>query len=63
MTEEPKKNHWYEMYELECLKTKELKKCLKDIVYMVENGLHTKNELAFSRCIARAKEQTNEQES
>ena len=25
MTEEPKKNHWYEMYELECLRTKELK--------------------------------------
>ena len=25
MTDEPKKNHWYEMYELECLKTKELK--------------------------------------
>ena len=24
MTEEPKKNHWYEMYKLECLKTKEL---------------------------------------
>ena len=24
MTDEPKKNHWYEMYELECLKTKEL---------------------------------------
>lgn len=24
--EEPKKNHWYEMYELECLKTKELEK-------------------------------------
>jgi chromosome segregation ATPase len=22
--EEPKKNHWYEMYELECLRTKEL---------------------------------------
>ena len=26
MTEEPKKNHWYEMYKLECLKTKELEK-------------------------------------
>lgn len=26
MTEEPKKNHWYEMYELECLQTKELEK-------------------------------------
>ena len=26
MTEERKKNHWYEMYELECLKTKELEK-------------------------------------
>ena len=26
MTEEPKKNHWYEMYELECLKTKDLEK-------------------------------------
>ena len=24
MTDEPKKNHWYEMYELECLKTKKL---------------------------------------
>ena len=24
MTEEPKKNHWYEMYELECSKTKTL---------------------------------------
>ena len=24
MNKEPKKNHWYEMYELECLKTKEL---------------------------------------
>lgn len=24
MSKEPKKNHWYEMYELECLKTKEL---------------------------------------
>ena len=24
MTDESKKNHWYEMYELECLKTKEL---------------------------------------
>jgi hypothetical protein len=22
--EEPKKNHWYEMYELECLKTNKL---------------------------------------
>ena len=26
MTEEPKKNHWYEMYELECSKTKDLEK-------------------------------------
>ena len=26
MTEEPKKNHWHEMYELECLKTKDLEK-------------------------------------
>ena len=25
-TEEPKKNHWYEMYELERLKTRELEK-------------------------------------
>lgn len=33
MTEEPKKNHWYEMYELECLKTKELQEQIevKDI--------------------------------
>lgn len=33
-----------------------LKKCLRDIVYMAESGLHTKNELAFARLIAEAKE-------
>ena len=29
----------------------ELKKNLRGIVYMVENGLHVKNQLAFDRCI------------
>lgn len=29
LREEPKKNHWYEMYELECLKTKDLEKQIK----------------------------------
>ena len=39
MTDEPKKNHWYEMYELECLKTKELEaqiekmKCCQNCKY------------------------------
>lgn len=33
-----------------------LKKCLRGIVYMAESGLDTKNELAFARCIAEAKE-------
>ena len=29
LQEEPKKNHWHEMYELECLKTKELEEKVK----------------------------------
>lgn len=33
-----------------------LKKCLRNIVYMAESGLHTKNELAFARFIAEAKD-------
>ena len=33
-----------------------LKKCLRGIVYMAESGLHTKNEFAFARRIAEAKE-------
>lgn len=45
-------------YEAEALKieAEALKKCLRGIVYMVESGLHTKNTLAFARCIAEAKE-------
>lgn len=38
------------------MEVKSLKKCLRGIVYMAESGLHTKNELAFARCIAKAKE-------
>ena len=33
----------------------ELKKNLSGIVYMVESGLHVKNQLAFERCITEAK--------
>ena len=33
-----------------------LKVCLRGIVYMAETGLHTKNEIAFARRIAEAKE-------
>lgn len=33
-----------------------LKVCLRGIVFMVESGLHTKNEIAFARRIAEAKE-------
>ena len=33
-----------------------LKECLAGIVYMAESGLHTKNEFAFARRIAEAKE-------
>lgn len=33
-----------------------LKECLRGIVYMAESGLHTKNEFAFVRRIAEAKE-------
>lgn len=33
-----------------------LKECLRGIVYMAESGLHTKNEFAFARRIAEAKE-------
>ena len=33
-----------------------LKECLRGIVYMAESGLHMKNELAFARRIAEAKE-------
>ena len=42
--DEPKKNHWYEMYELECLKTKKLeaqiekmKSALNKIIKTVQN--------------------------
>ena len=37
VTEEPKKNHWFEMYELECLKTKTLEEENKDIQQTCEN--------------------------
>lgn len=33
-----------------------LKNCLRGIVYMAESGLHIKNEIAFARRIAEAKE-------
>lgn len=33
-----------------------LRECLSHIVYMAESGLHTKNELAFARFIAEAKD-------
>lgn len=33
-----------------------LKVCLRGIVYMVESGLYTKNEIAFARRISEAKE-------
>lgn len=36
MTEKPKKNHWYEMYELECLKTKELEKQNTNLQIMLQ---------------------------
>lgn len=44
MTDEPKKNHWYEMYELECLKTKELEaqiekmKCCENCAFQLVIG-------------------------
>jgi len=37
-------------------KEEKLEKCLDSIIYMVNNGLHTKNELAFARLIAEGKE-------
>ena len=33
-----------------------LKVCLRGIIYMAESGLHTKNEIAFARRVAEAKE-------
>ena len=33
-----------------------LKNCLRGIVFMAESGLHIKNEIAFARRIAEAKE-------
>lgn len=40
----------------EAEETRELKKCLKDIIYMYNSNLITKNELAFARIIARAED-------
>lgn len=37
LKEEPKKNHWYEMYELECLKTKELEVQLAKAKELIED--------------------------
>ena len=33
-----------------------MKKCLRGVVYMADSGLYTKNELAFTRLIAEAKD-------
>ena len=38
------------------MEVESLKVCLRGIVYMAESGLHTKNEFAFARRIAEAKE-------
>ena len=38
------------------MEVESLKKCLSGIVYMAESGLHIKNEFAFIRRIAEAKE-------
>lgn len=38
------------------MEVESLKECLRGIVYMAESGLHTKNEFAFVRRIAEAKE-------
>ena len=46
MTDEPKKNHWYEMYELECLKTKELEAQIKKM----QNCRNCKNEKIEGAC-------------
>lgn len=40
--EEPKKNHWYEMYELECLRTKELKVQNKNLQEMLQATRETR---------------------
>ena len=38
------------------MEVESLKKCLRGIVYMAESGLYIKNEFAFIRRIAEAKE-------
>ena len=38
------------------MEVESLKECLSSIVYMAESGLHIKNEFAFIRRIAEAKE-------
>jgi regulator of replication initiation timing len=38
------------------MEVESLKECLRGIVYMAESGLHIKNEFAFIRRIAEAKE-------
>ena len=38
------------------MEVESLKNCLRGIVYMAESGLYIKNEIAFVRCIAEAKE-------
>lgn len=41
-TEEPRKNHWYEMYKLECLKTKKLQEENAELKEIIDNDVDKK---------------------
>ena len=67
-TKEPKKNHWYEMYELECLKTKELQKENAELKkqqfslrnernnFLAQNEQYEKDLIDFNENLTKAKE-------